>query len=73
MTGQEFQLLHHKRNILNIFTSIKEIFIQMAKYAILCFMSIVFITSCQVSKRLKTHPHVYIQHERREAKKWKLI
>ena len=73
MTGQEFQLLHHKINILNLFTSIKEIFIQMAKYAILCFMSIVFITSCQVSNRLKTHPHVYIQHEGRETKKWKLI
>lgn len=41
---------------------------QMTNYFILYFTCMAFLTSCQVSNRLITHPYVYIQHERREAK-----
>lgn len=50
-----------------------QFFMQMTNYFIIYFTCMAFLTSCQVSNLLKTHQHVFIQHNGREAKKWKLI
>ncbi len=36
-------------------------------------MLVATLASCTVSKRMMEHPHVYVQKEGREQKKWKLV